>query len=236
MCILSKWSDDMKDRIIQRGYFGIEARDALTNLPVPSEEIKIFVNGRTPVLKKEGRYHIFRLTDSELLKVQIESLAYEKKSCVVSKFAGEIQMMPDGMMYPFCGTFLFLIFLYPGENYTLPAGYHRAIVSGQPGEAVRVIKNQGKWYYLTQEYHGGDWIDIFMPEEHEARGRYFRIQEREGMPYEDFAIVGEKERVGYRMKEALRGNYPKGSRIYELYLKMADGEGMAEVILAGGNL
>lgn len=228
----------MKDRIIQRGYFCIEARDAFTNLPIPSEEVKIFVNGQAPILKKEGRYHIFNFMAEELLKVQVESLAYEKKSCVVSvsPFAGEIQMMPDGMMYPFCGTFLLSIFLHPGENYILPAGYYRTKVSGQPGEEVRVIKTRDKWYSLTQEYNGGAWIDMYMPEENEAKGRWFRIQEREGKSYEDFVIVEEKENFGYRMKEALKGNYPKGSKIYELYLKMADGEGMAEVILADGNI
>lgn len=219
MCILSKWSEEMEDRIIRGKYFCIEARDAFTNQPVVSEEVKIFVNGRAPVLKKEDRYYIFNLVEDDILKVQVESFSYEKKSCAISfsQSVKEIQVMPDGMVYPFCGTFLFLILLYPGESDRLPKGYHETEISGNSKEEIRVIKNKEKWYYLAKDYKGGDWIEMYMPEEGDMRGRYFRIEGKEGMPDEDFVVIEEKDGFSYRMKEALRGSYPKGSRIYELF-------------------
>lgn len=84
---------------------------------------------------------------------------------------------------------------------------------------------------LEKEYKGGDVIEMYMPGESGIKGRYFRIEEKEGMSYEDFIIIEEKEGFCYQMKEALKGRYPKGSRIYELYHKRADEQGRAEVIV-----
>lgn len=223
----------MTDRIAQGGYFCIEARDAFTNQPILSDEVKIFVNGQAPVLKKEDRYYIFSPVKGDILEVQVESSVYEEKSCVVSlsQPVKEIQLLPDGMVYPFCGTILFLILLYPGDDYRLPDGYHRAEISCNPEEEVRVIINREKWYVLAKEYRGGDTIHIYMSEEKEIKGRYFRIEEKEGMLYEDFIIVDEIGDGCYQMKKNLKGGYSMGSRLYELYHKRADEQGRAEVIV-----
>lgn len=223
----------MTDQIRRGGYFCIEIRDAFTNQPVESNEVKIFVNGQRPLLKKEGKYYIFSKVKEDILEIEVQTSLYERKKCTISfpRSIKEICLVSDGILFPFCGTFLFSVLLYPNENYILPEGYYRKEISCNPEEEIRVIKNRDKWFFLEKEYKGGDVIEMYMSGESGIKGRYFRIEEKEGMSYEDFIIIEEKEGFCYQMKEALKGRYPKGSRIYELYHKRADEQGRVEVIV-----
>lgn len=222
----------MADCIKRGGYFCVEARDAFTNETVRPNAVKIFINGQPPAMIKEERYFVFYEVGAEHLKIHIQAAVYEEREYeAVLQVEQEIYLMPDGIAYPVCGTVLFSILLYPNENYRLPDGYDRKIIACNPEEEIKVIKDKGKCTFLKDAYCGGDVIQMYLPEENGIEGRYFRIMEQEAMAYEDFLVVGQMGKAGYRMKEALKGNYGKGSKVYELYRTRADRQGNAAVIM-----
>lgn len=228
----------MKDQIVRKAVFAIELRDAFTNRTIESEGICVYVRGYPAAVKKEGKYYVFWGIENERVEVNIHSLLYEEKQCVVSLEEGkrkrEEECLGEWRVEEVSGIPLVLIPLYPNEIYTLPDGYKRITAEGKPFKEIRVIKDKENVFLLADDYKAGESIRVFMTTGKIVRNLPFRIVEKDSGQYEDFVITRRKEAFEYVMERPLSGIYSKGSKIYELYCARTDKEGKAIVITKTG--
>jgi hypothetical protein len=209
----------------------VECIDAFTNRIVEAEDIFVTVNGCSPVVTKEKKYHIFQNVGLDIVEVNIISLLYEKRSCQLQlNSMASSEKQRDCRVHMAFGIPMLSIVLYPGEGYVLPSGYARRVCEGKPEEEIRVVKNRETVFFLAEDYQGGDGIRFFVPDRQEMEWGYLRIESRQGREYEDFAILERRGGLLYVMDRELQAQYEKGSKLYELYCVRADRDGKAVVI------
>ncbi len=210
----------------------MECTDAFTNKVIEAEDISVTVNGCLPTVRKEKKYYLFQDVRMDVIKVDIISPLYEKRSCELRLGGMEsAENLPGYRVHTAFGIPVLSIVLYPGEEYILPSGYVRRECEGRPLEEIRVVKNRETAFFLAEDYRGGDRIKLLMSGRQETDRGYLRIESRHDGGYEDFAILERRDGLLYVMDRELRGQYEKGSKLYELYCTMADEEGKAAVIV-----
>lgn len=210
----------------------MECTDAFTNKVIEAEDISVMVNGCLPTVRKEKKYYLFQNVRMDVVKVDIISPLYEKRSCELQLGGMDsVENLPGYWLHTAFGIPVLSIVLYPGEEYILPSGYVRRECEGKPLEEIRVVKNRETAFFLAEDYRGGDRIKLLMSGRQETDRGYLRIESRHGGEYEDFAILERGDGLLYGMDRELKGKYEKGSKLYELYCVMADEEGKAEVIV-----
>lgn len=210
----------------------MECIDAFTNKVIEGEDISVTVNGCSPVVTKEKKYHLFQHVGLDIVKVDIISPFYEKRSCQLQlNSMASSEKQPDCRVHAAFGIPVLSIVLYPGEGYVLPSGYARRVCEGKPLEEIRVVKNRENVFFLAEDYQGGDRIRLYMPGRKETERGYLRIESRQGEEYEDFAILEQRDSLLYVMDRELQAQYEKGSKLYELYCARADRNGKAAVII-----
>lgn len=223
------------DVIKKRISFCIELKDAFTNRSIEAEDIRVYVNGKPPFLQKERRYYIFQDVPTDTIKVDITSNFYEDRHCVLCLTEYTDQNLPisaqRGDIRNLFGIPFILILLYPGIGYPLPVGYKRIEYKGKPWEEIRVIKDRKSAFLLAADYCGGKTMHIVMSEKQEIEGICLRIESIKGEGYEDFSLTEQKDSFLYIMNKSLKGEYKKGSRIYELYCTKTDEKGRAVLIV-----
>lgn len=182
--------------------------------------------------RKEKKYYLFQDVRMDVIKVDIISPLYEKRSCELRLGGMEsAENLPGYRMHTAFGIPVLSIVLYPGEEYILPSGYVRRECEGRPLEEIRVVKNRETAFFLAEDYRGGNRIKLLMAGRQETDRGYLRIESRYDGGYEDFAILERRDGLLYVMDRELNGQYEKGSKLYELYCTMADEEGKAAVIV-----
>ncbi|MCM1498015.1 MAG: hypothetical protein NC124_06065 [Clostridium sp.] len=210
----------------------IELKDAFTGKTVGTEDIRITVNGRMPVSRKEQRYYLFQDLQTERIEVYIKSKLYQERRCQIVPGDGncrETMGIPGGTLAYIWGIPMLCMELYPNEKYIVPAGYVRREYRAAPFEEIRVVKHTGSNLLLAADYDGGEWIRLMAPQAQGIKGSWFRIQEGENR--EDFMLLEQGDGNLYRIDRALTKRYQKGSRLYGLYCARADGEGRAFAIV-----
>lgn len=215
----------------------IELRDALTNQIVEANGAHVQVNGCLPFLVKEKRFFVFRRITTNICRVSVHTDGYEERSCTVDNgllnkiaAAGEGSgiCIPGGCLYGESGVCLISLFLYPGTDYPLPAGFVRQELSAEPGEEVRCVKDPAQAMFLEADYVGG--LSMYLEPFTELAGQRLRIWGAEGT-WEDFAVIGRTGGKELLLEKALDAPYKKGSRISLLYCAVADENGKAPVIV-----
>ncbi len=211
----------------------LELRDAFSGRTVEPSRARVLINGKMPAWKKDGRFFIFQgLGLEEELWVTIRAAAYEpadRKILCEDVFSQKSSYfrLADGFCYTEAGIRMLCLWLFPGRDYELPNGYVRQCVKAEPEEEVRIVKDPDSPAFLTEDYTGGRFLCISAGEE--SLGRSFRIGGLDEI-YEDFTVAGRPGGQQICMEAELSRNYPRGSRVFELYCIRADEEGQALAI------
>lgn len=250
----------MADIIRNQASLCLECRDALTNLIIEAERLRVHVSrsdmedasGQQIVIGSVAKEHRFLLLygiGQGNYIITVEVAGYEIKSCNVSM--GENELEIESRLEMVSGDYVYMVFgmpmlalrLYPGTQYGLPDGYVRKSVQANPFTLVREVIDTSQSFMLMEDYNGGRVLKMHAGGK--IVGGLCRIQNkvRKGdntttigqrdfavIEEEDFVAMGETGEKGILLNKELTGSYPIGSRVYLLYEAVADEEGNAVVI------
>ena len=199
------------------------AIDDFTDKPILGSNVRIYIEGEAPPIRKPDGHHVFVNLDKSLVTVHAVGGQYNPRSV-------QCQLNKDDEQY----TFLKLRMI-PNRSYPIPP--NTTCIEGQapPGSVIRIFcLDTAHAYKLLYDYQKGGVetdnrvISIFHPDDVDMEGKLLCITDSDGQNQELIRITGvaDKENKMYLLEKELSANYKKiGTSLFSVYETVTDHNG-----------
>ncbi|HWQ70796.1 MAG TPA: hypothetical protein VN370_00610 [Desulfitobacteriaceae bacterium] len=201
----------------------VMAIDDFTGKPILGSNIRVYIEGAAPAVKKNDGHHVFLNLDKPSVTVCAESGQYNP--CRL-----ECDLTAKVDKY----TFLKLR-LVPNRSYPIPRNTTCIEGKAAPASQVRIFCPDGSGAYkLLYDYSQeaaaeNRVISIFHPDDLDLEGKLLHISDSEGGNREFLRVSGvvDKENKKYLLAKELSVSYKKiGTSLYSVYETAADKNGV----------
>lgn len=198
------------------------AIDDFTGKPILGSNIRVYIDGMPPAIKKSEGYHVFVNIDQPTVIVHAVGGQFNPRSIRCDLTGNEEKY-----------AFLKLRMI-PNSCYPIPPNTTCIEGKAVPGSLIRIFCRDGaNAYKLLYDYKKGDGddnrqISIFHPDEIDMEGKLLHITDGEGNNRELVRIIGvvDQENKVYLLENELSSNYRKiGTSLFTVYETVADNKG-----------
>ncbi|NLL17524.1 MAG: hypothetical protein GX262_00680 [Clostridia bacterium] len=194
--------------------------DDFTGKPIPGSNVRVYIEGERPAIKKNDGYHVFVNLDRPAVTVHAVGGQYNPRS-----IRCDLSTSEDNY------TFLKLRMI-PNRSYPIPQNTTCIEGKAAPGSLIRIFCHEGayKLLYDYKKEKGSDnrRISIFHPDDMDMEGKLLHITDSGGKNRELLRITGvlDKENKLYLLEKELSADYKKiGTSLFTVYETGADQNG-----------
>lgn len=203
----------------------VMAIDDFTGKPILGSNIRVYIEGEAPAIRKSDGYHVFLNLNRPSVTVCAEGGQYNP--CIQ-----ECELTVSKDKYT-----LLKLRMVPNRSYPIPLNTTCIEGKAAPGSRIRIFCRDGSSAYkLLYDYkqdatgkNENRVIHLFHPDDLDLEGKLLHISDSEGRNREFLRITGvaDKENRKYVLARELSVSYKKiGTSLYSVYETAADKNGV----------
>ena len=195
--------------------------DDFTGKTVLGSNVRVYIDGAAPAIKKPDGHHVFVNLDKPVVTVHAEGGQFNPRSIPCHLNSNEEQY-----------TFLKLRMI-PNRSYPIPPNTTCIEGKAAPGSLIKIFcRDANTAYKLLYDYQKEETdnrvLSIFHPDDVDMEGKLLNISDSKGQNQELLRIIGvvDQDNKMYLLENELSTNYKKiGTSLFSVYETVADKNG-----------